>query len=175
VLMLLMMVRSCNCLVESLFLCRLRYVTYDNDDPIIVTLLSEIGKSNHTLPFAMSIFKIWFSAHRRRWWYQSSGVGEPRSEYWCWFVDFWSSGLLSSNEDYGIVPTQTILLDNWCFYSFYLTRSTVKKWLGWHTRVCLGWCPRWWGVNRKCVDERVNVGGQWAIPFYPGWVRIVSR
>ncbi len=38
-----------------MFLCRLRYVTYDNDDPIIVTPLPEIGKSNHTLPFAMNI------------------------------------------------------------------------------------------------------------------------
>ncbi len=50
-----MLVRSCNYLVESLFLCRLRYVTCDNDDPIIVMPLPEIGKSNRTLPFAMNI------------------------------------------------------------------------------------------------------------------------
>ena len=50
-----MLVQSCNCLVESLSLCRLRYVTYDNDDPIIVTPLPEIGKSNRTLPFAMNV------------------------------------------------------------------------------------------------------------------------
>ncbi len=50
-----MLVWSCNCLVESLFLCRLQYVTYNNDDPIIVTPLPEIGKSNRTLPFAMNI------------------------------------------------------------------------------------------------------------------------
>ena len=50
-----MLVQSWNCLVESLFLCRLRYVTYNNDDPIIVTPLPEISKSNRILPFAMNI------------------------------------------------------------------------------------------------------------------------
>ena len=50
-----MLVRSWDCVVKSLFLCRLRYVTYDNDDPIIVTPLPEIGESNRIRPFAMNI------------------------------------------------------------------------------------------------------------------------
>jgi hypothetical protein len=36
-----------------LFLCRMQYVTYDRDNPIIVTPLPEIGKLIRTLPFAI--------------------------------------------------------------------------------------------------------------------------
>ena len=38
-----------------MFLCSLRYVTYDGDDPIIVMPLPEIGESIRTLPFAINI------------------------------------------------------------------------------------------------------------------------
>ncbi len=44
-----------DCVVKSLFLCRLRYVTYDKDDPIILTPFPEIGKLSRTPPFAINI------------------------------------------------------------------------------------------------------------------------
>ena len=104
----------------------MRYVTYDSDDPIIVTPLPEIGESIRTLPFAINVWNLFWCPPlalmipivRRR------GAQIRVLVLICWF---WSSGLLSSTVDSGIVSTQTIFLDNWCLYLFYLTCSTVKK------------------------------------------------
>ncbi len=149
VLMVLMLVQSWDWLAESLFLCRMRYVTYDSDDPIIVTPLPEIGESIRTIPFAINVWNLF--------WCPPSALMMPIVRRWgaqirvlvliCWF---WSSGLLSSNVDSGIVSTQTILLDNWCLYLFYLTRSTVKKYkvsmrVNW--LVVAAWCLLLSGVG----------------------------